>query len=157
MSPPLSTYGSSDCKSDGVVLTPDWFLDEIRDEFGGFFDPCPHPRAEWDALEIDWHRDKHNYVNPPYQRGYIGKFVAKAAEEAKKGCSISLLIPAYIDTAYFHDHIYMKPNVEIRFLKGRVKFVDSKTGETFRHALPCPLMHVVFNYPKNNPKRGYRV
>tara|TARA_R110002020_G_scaffold82361_2_gene203909 strand:- start:574 stop:1008 length:435 start_codon:yes stop_codon:yes gene_type:complete len=143
---PLSTYGSSNGESDGVVLTPEWFKDKVREEFGEFYDPCPHPRPkDFDGLTSDWSYTQHNYCNPPYKRGQIGKFVEKCSIEHSKGATISLLIPSYTDTGYFHDYIYNKANVEIRFLKGRIKFVDSKTLELFKHQLPTPLMWVVFS------------
>ena len=55
-----------------------------------------------------------------------------------------MLIPSYTDTAYFHDYIYQIENVEIEFLRGRMKFIDSKTGEIFQRPLPCPLMVVTY-------------
>ena len=51
---------------------------------------------------------------------------------------ICLLIPARTDTSYFHDFIYQKPGVEIRFIRGRLKFGDSK------NAAPFPSMLVIF-------------
>ena len=40
-----------------------------------------------------------------------------------------MLIPARTDTRYFHQYIYKKS--EIRFLKGRLKFGNSKNGAPF--------------------------
>lgn len=40
-----------------------------------------------------------------------------------------MLIPARTDTAYFHDYIYGR--YEIRFLRGRLHFNESKTGAPF--------------------------
>ena len=36
--------------------TPDWLLNEIKEEFGEFFDPCPykHDLTKWNGLKIDW-------------------------------------------------------------------------------------------------------
>tara|TARA_Y100000401_G_scaffold7154_1_gene4941 strand:- start:1376 stop:1822 length:447 start_codon:yes stop_codon:yes gene_type:complete len=141
----LSSYGSSNGQSDGVVLTPQWFKDIILEKYGQYFDPCPHPRPEgYDSLVIDWPLDTHIYVNPPYKRGQIGAFVKKCYEQFLRGANITLLIPSYTDTAYFHDYIYKIENVEIEFLRGRMKFIDSKTGEIFQRALPCPLMVVTY-------------
>ena len=138
-------YYMSKGGSDGVVLTPQWFKDIIIEKDGEFFDPCPHPRPEgYDSLTIDWPLDQHIYVNPPYKRGQIGAFVKKCNEQFKRGANISLLIPSYTDTAYFHDYIYKIENIEIEFLRGRMKFVESKTGKTFKVGLPCPLMLVTF-------------
>ena len=46
----------------------------------------------------------------------------KSSEEVKKpNTTVVMLIPARTDTSYFHDYIYRKPNVEIRFIRGRFK------------------------------------
>lgn len=47
-----------------------------------------------------------------------------------------MLIPARTDTTYFHDYIYGK--AEIRFIKGRLKFGNSK------NPAPFPSMVVIF-------------
>jgi site-specific DNA-methyltransferase (adenine-specific) len=54
----------------------------------------------------------------------------KKASEARGGVVV-LLIPSRTDTQYFHSYIYKKENVEIRFLKGRLKFGDSKNSAPF--------------------------
>ena len=78
------------------------------------------------------------FCNPPYGRE-IGKWVEKAyAENMIGGAYVVMLIPARTDTKWFHDYIYNKPNVEIRFLKGRLKFGDSK------NSAPFPSMLVIF-------------
>lgn len=54
----------------------------------------------------------------------------KAFEEAKKdNTTVVLLIPARTDTSYFHDFIYKKH--EVRFVRGRLKFGDSKNSAPF--------------------------
>jgi hypothetical protein len=50
----------------------------------------------------------------------------KAREEQLKGVRVVMLIPSRTSTAYFHDHIL--PFAEVRFLKGRVAFLN-KDGE----------------------------
>lgn len=63
----------------------------------------------------------------------------KSSEEAKKAdTTVVMLIPARTDTSYFHDYIYQKPNVEIRFVRGRLKFGDGKSSA------PFPSMVVIF-------------
>ena len=47
-----------------------------------------------------------------------------------------MLIPARTDTKAFHEYIYGK--AEIRFLKGRLRFNDS------RNTAPFPSMVVIF-------------
>jgi len=121
-----------------IIETPDYFKMQIIQEFGLYFDPCPVNPTK-DGLEIDWKTDTHNYVNPPYTRGNIAKWVEKCSIEHSKGCEISLLIPAYTDTKYFHDFIYQKPYVELRFLKGRMKFKGYTRSASF------PSMLVIFH------------
>jgi site-specific DNA-methyltransferase (adenine-specific) len=107
--------------------------------------------AETDAMTQDW--SKSNWCNPPYSK--VREFTAKAAEEAKKGNLTVMLIPARTDTRFFHDHIYKKSNVEVRFLKGRLKFI-SPDGKLLRgtkmngsnNSAPFPSMVVVFKKPQ---------
>jgi len=76
------------------------------------------------------------WLNPPYSN--IKDWVRKCYEENNKGAKIVMLIPARTDTQYFHNWIYKNPNVEIRFIKGRLKFSNSK------NSAPFPSMIVVF-------------
>ena len=87
---------------------------------------------EDDGLSKIWDFDM-CWMNPPYGRE-IGKWVKKASEEK---CVVALL-PARTDTKWFHDYIYNKKGVEIRFIKGRLKFGDSK------NSAPFPSMVVIF-------------
>ena len=76
------------------------------------------------------------FCNPPYGR-QIGKWVRKSYEESKKPDTVVvMLIPARTDTKYFHDYIYGK--AEIRFIRGRLKFGQSK------NPAPFPSMVVVY-------------
>ncbi len=105
--------------------TPKYLYDELNNEFGFTFDPCPlGGEAEFDGLNIEW-GDK-NFVNPPYSRKLKDAFVKKAVEQAKKGKLCVLLLPVSTSTVLFHDVIL--PNArDIRFLRGRVKFEGINT------------------------------
>lgn len=75
------------------------------------------------------------FCNPPYGRE-IGAWVRKGYEEAQKpGTKVVMLLPARTDTTWFHDYC-VKGRVE--FLRGRLKFGDSKSGA------PFPSMIVIF-------------
>ena len=75
------------------------------------------------------------FCNPPYSA--IADWVRKAYYEGcKDNTVVVLLIPARTDTRYFHNFIYGRS--EIRFIKGRLKFGDSKNGA------PFPSMIVIF-------------
>jgi phage N-6-adenine-methyltransferase len=66
--------------------------------------------AENDALSRDWMWPLEYpivcWCNPPYSRGQQPKFIAKAAEEARKGATVVMLLPARTDTKAFHAHIW---------------------------------------------------
>lgn len=95
--------------------------------------------TEPDSIAAKWHEyGSHGWLNPPYSRGLQAKFIAKAAAERELGFTTVALLPARTDTRMFHSFIYNKPGVEVRFLKGRVKFVGAK------HAAPFPSMVVIF-------------
>ena len=113
--------------------TPDYIMKPLYEEFGNMFDPCPlnHNINNWDGLNIDWHDI--NFVNPPYSRKLKNAFVKKAIAESKKGKKCVLLLPVSTSTILFHE--YILPNAkDIRFLKGRVKFIGYNTkGELVKN------------------------
>lgn len=80
------------------------------------------------------------FCNPPYGKEMY-KWVEKCHKEGcKENTLVCLLIPARTDTKYFHDFIIHR--TEIRFIKGRLKFGNSK------NAAPFPSMLVVFRGAK---------
>lgn len=80
----------------------------------------------------------HNvFVNPPYGRE-IGNWVEKAFRTNEEhGNLVVMLLPARTDTKWFREYIYHK--AEIRFIRGRLKFGNSK------NAAPFPSMVVIYN------------
>ena len=103
--------------------TPDYFYNELNKEFDFNFDPCPL-FSTFDGLIIEW--KERNFINPPYSQKLKEAFVKKAVEESKKGKLCVCLIPVSTSTKLFHDVI--KPNAnEIRFIRGRIKFVGINT------------------------------
>ena len=103
--------------------TPKELYDQLHEEFKFDFDPCPL-YADFDGLEINW--GGRNFVNPPYSRKLKDAFVKKAIEETNKNKLCVMLLPVSTSTVLFHD--YIQPNAnEIRFLRGRVKFVGINT------------------------------
>ena len=78
-----------------------------------------HYTREDDGLAQSWAGEV-VFCNPPYGRN-IGAWVRKCAEESTRA-RVVLLIPARTDTRYFHDYIYRKPDVQVDFLRGRLKF-----------------------------------
>ena len=62
-----------------------------------------------------------------------GEWVKKAAES---NTTVVMLLPARTDTKWFHEYIYKK--AEIIFIKGRLRFGNSK------NSAPFPSMIVIF-------------
>lgn len=130
--------------------TPQWLYDELNKKFNFNLDPCADEtnykcekyfNKEQNGLLQDWGGQR-VFCNPPCGRE-IGKWVQKAHDESKKPETlVVMLIPARTDTKWFHEYIYQK--AAIRFLRGRLKFGDSK------NSAPFPSMVVIFggNYGK---------
>lgn len=73
-------------------------------------------------------------MNPPYGRE-IKKWIKKAYEESlKKDTLVVCLIPSRTDTLYWHEYIFPFAS-DIRFIKGRLKFGDSKNSAPFPSAV----------------------
>jgi phage N-6-adenine-methyltransferase len=116
---------------------------ELDREFSFELDTCATPEnakcarfytKDDSGLDKEW--ASRNWCNPPYSR--VKYWVLKARREQLKGNLTVMLIPARTDTAFFHDSIYNKPDVEYRFVRGRLKFGDAKDSA------PFPSMIVIF-------------
>lgn len=128
------------------------FFDHLNDEFHFNVDVCATP----DNAKCDTYFTKENdglsqlwggytcWCNPPYGRE-IGKWVQKAFLSSKDGSTVVMLLPARTDTKWFHEYIYNQ--AEIRFIKGRLKFGNSK------NSAPFPSMVVVFRPKKEEESR----
>jgi site-specific DNA-methyltransferase (adenine-specific) len=96
-----------------------------------------------DALAVDWWDELGGpeglaatvWLNPPYSK--CREFIAKAAAEAAKGCTVVCLVPSRTDTRWWHAHVWdetkhqPRPGVEIRFVRGRLKFGGATAGAPF--------------------------
>lgn len=131
--------------------TPPEFFDELNNEFHFTIDPCANEKNHKceryytvadNGLLQDWAGEV-VFCNPPYSpktktNPGQGAWIKKCYEEAQKpNTTVVALIPARTDTRAFHQYIYHKAK-EIRFLKGRLKFVGAKS------TAPFPSMIVIF-------------
>lgn len=133
--------------------TPQWLFDELDEEFDFTLDVCAsdsnnkcsgYYTIETDGLSKNWQCPIDGtvaWMNPPYSE--VKLWIKKAYEECDNGVTTVALVPSRTDTKWFHEYCYNKPNVEIRFLKGRLKFGDSK------NSAPFPSMIIIFK-PINN-------
>ena len=85
---------------------------------------------EDDALIVDW--SEHTYgnnsvfINPPYGRGFIKKFMKKCIEQAEKGLTSVMLVPATLDAQW----LPIDDISEIRIITGgRLSFFHPVTNK----------------------------
>tara|TARA_A100001391_G_scaffold69163_1_gene44271 strand:+ start:670 stop:1146 length:477 start_codon:yes stop_codon:yes gene_type:complete len=116
-----NTLSFSCSKSMKYLRTPTDIWDNLKKEFNFTCDMCAsddnhlvdkYYTIDNTALDKDWDNEV-GYIHPLFD-GKIGKFVEKASKH--KGTFVFLL-PASTHTKYFHDYLYKKDNVEIRFLR----------------------------------------
>lgn len=123
--------------------TPAALFERLDAEFAFTLDPCATKEnhkcdkyftQEQDGLAQSWAGER-VFCNPPFSQ--IKKWVEKAFRESRHDNTlVALLIPARTDTKYFHHFIYNR--AEIRFIKARLQYGDSK-GQA-----PFPSMIVIF-------------
>lgn len=136
--------------------TPWEVFNPLKEEFGITLDVCATSEntkcrtffaPQDNALKHSWY-DRLSFtnpihaawMNPPYGR-QLKHWIAKAKEESLNGLTVVCLIPARTDTAYWHDYIWDESShsprygVEVRLLRGRIKFVGAKDSAPFPSAV----------------------
>ncbi|MGN1027581.1 MAG: DNA N-6-adenine-methyltransferase [Faecousia sp.] len=120
--------------------TPIQLFKTLDEEFHFDLDVCATPEnakcqryytPEDDGLSQPWIGTC--WCNPPYGRKKTAEWVKKAAESET---TVVMLLPARTDTKWFHEYIYGK--AEVRFIRGRLKFVGAV------NSAPFPSMVVIF-------------
>lgn len=114
--------------------TPQDFFDNLDKEFHFTLDACALPEnakcqkyytPEDDGLLQPWSGVV--WCNPPYSE--CAEWAKKCYEESRGGNTVVFLVPSRTDTKWFHQYVY--PYAEIRFVKGRLKFGNSKNSAPF--------------------------
>lgn len=144
-------------------ITPKWLYEKLNAEFHFDLDPCTSEdnpldtkyffTEKDDGLKKDWCFANSVFINPPYGRD-VGDWAKKASISAKSNPdqTIVMLIAGRTDTKWFHDFIYdvnkdqFRPNVKVRFLKGRVRFELKSEGIKPNPAFPSII--VIFQKEK---------
>ena len=93
-------------------------------------DPCPL-FSEYDNLDR-LYVTRNIYINPPYSK--INEWV-KFIKNNYKFNIIYLLIPSRTDTKYFHELMNIECCKVLYFIKGRLKFGNSKKSAPFPSVL----------------------
>jgi site-specific DNA-methyltransferase (adenine-specific) len=144
--------------------TPKWLFDLLDQEFHFNLDAA----ADYDNSKVDgWFNEEINalnqdwqdcgvgrvFLNPPYSAGNIDRFMAKALEESQKGAVVVCLVPCATDTRWWHQ--YSMKAQEIRFVKGRVRFVGyDEEGNQVKNSPTFSSCVVIFN---RDLSRGYPI
>jgi len=125
--------------------TPQYLFDELNLEFKFEVDLCASKLnkkcyafldKQKNALDWVWSAWwKSGWLNPPFGRD-VGQWIQKAYEESLEGMTVVCLVPARVDTKWFHEFVLGK--AEIRFVKGRLNFSGAK------HNAPFPCMILIF-------------
>lgn len=132
--------------------TPDDLFARLDDEFNFTLDACAsswnhkvdnYYTIEDDGLSQPWTGVV--WCNPPYGRA-IRDWIQKGYESSIAGATVVMLIPARTDTSYWHDYVMRG---DIRFLRGRIKFVQPDGTAT--NSAPFPSAVVIF---KNKEKEN---
>ena len=90
-------------------------------------DPCATPdnakcdlyfTREQDGLAQDWGEHR-VFCNPPYGKA-INAWVRKCWQASQAGAFVVALLPARVDTRWFHDWVQGK--AKVKFIRGRLRF-----------------------------------
>lgn len=128
--------------------TPWAFFNPLDEEFHFNLDVCASGKntkcGDWintrtNGLLVPW--DGVCWMNPPYGGVSTRQWVQKAWDEKKRGVTTVCLIPSRTDTrawGIFYDHEKHKMRDrrdEVRFIKGRIKFMGEKDPAPFPSAI----------------------
>lgn len=118
--------------------TPQDLFDKLNKEFNFSLDVCANDKnakckkyftKKEDGLNQKW---KGNcWMNPPYGDEIVD-WVKKAFNSSKEGATVVCLVPARVDTNWWWDYCRFG---EIRFLRGRLKFVGAPANAPFPSAV----------------------
>jgi len=84
------------------------------------------------------------FVNPPYSRGNIDKWMEKCYNESLNGTEIVALIPVSTSSHWWHNFVWNKS--KIHFYRGRLRFVGAPFTAPFSSCL------AIYNLPSPNFK-----
>lgn len=106
----------------------------------GCIDPCPLNSKINNLYHI--YVNKNIYLNPPYSE--INEWVKFIEKNLNYNKNIYVLIPARTDTKYFHHLMRLSADIELNFIKGRLKIGESNASA------PFPSVLIKFKYSDKN-------
>jgi len=146
-------WGTPQDLFDRLNLEFSFTLDGAADESNHKLDRWLGPGSSFDlvnALEVNVTPGERVFLNPPYSM--TGEFMEWIDQNRTDNLFVCL-VPARTDTKWFHRYVWNeklnKPRggVEIRFIKGRVKFKSSEV-EAKPNSAPFPSVIIIF---RGNP------
>jgi site-specific DNA-methyltransferase (adenine-specific) len=121
-------------KDSDLWQTPKNLFDDLNYEFNFDYDVCANAENKLSTFKGDYfNNDFENcvcFMNPPYSSP--NKFVEKALSLAKKNVTTVCLLKCDTSTILFHKLNNSGKNVEIRFIKGRIKFIHPKKKSRYK-------------------------
>lgn len=120
--------------------TPPEFFTPLHQEFGFTLDVCASAENAKcsryftevdDALSQEWTGTC--WMNPPYGAD-LPQWICKAYQSSLNGSTVVCLVPARTDTRWWHE--YVEGKAEVRFVRGRIKFV----GAPYNAPFPCVVL-----------------
>ncbi len=134
--------------------TPQPFFDMLDAEFGFTIDVACLPQTakcsrfytpDENGLAQDWSNEIF-WMNPPYGRGQdVYSWVKKAYESSLAGATGVALLPASIDTKWFHE--FVMRSTEIRYVRDRLWFKRNGIATRANHGS----MAVIFDRGIGDP------
>lgn len=134
--------------------TPPELFAKLDAEFHFTLDPCATSKSakcarffteDNDGLKQDWGIER-VFMNPPYG-SEIRPWIAKAKNSAARGALVVGLLPAETDSDWFHQHIV--DVAEIRFIRGRIRFLVYENDGVIKWASPFRPNIIVIWRPVN--------
>lgn len=130
IAPPSHTRGTHTTDD---WITPKWLIERLGpfelDPCASKWQPWPCAKRSWFALgdTADWPHGVFIWLNPPYKRPLVERFLAKMAAH-NNGIA---LVFARTETKMFFDHVWPKASA-LLFLRGRLSFCrpDGVKGKT---------------------------
>jgi phage N-6-adenine-methyltransferase len=129
---------STGCDQKDLWETPDYIFKPLDLEFDFTLDPCctlSNCKAgkcytvDQDGLSESW-AGQRVFCNPPYSRGNIDNWVKKCyLESLKQNTLIVGLLPVSTSANWWHEWVWKR--AELRYIKGRVRFVGAKHTAPF--------------------------
>jgi phage N-6-adenine-methyltransferase len=129
------------CRGSDEHETPQREFNEWHATYHFTIDVCALPEnkkcaryftPEQDGLQQDWGREI-CWMNPPYTRYVIDRWVQKAYEASKAGATVVCLLPVSTTSDWWKR--YVSPYGAITYLEKRLKFGGSRVNARFDNVL----------------------